>query len=222
MNDYSEICRYMGHNGAADAQLKELISSCLKKLGPVSEPHHTAIQLPCTITGNRVTIGEIAIESSSLAAHLDNCTQAYVFAATLGAAVDRLIAQRGKIDSVEALCLQACAAVQIEGYCNGIEQELSREAEGQGLYLRPRFSPGYGDFDIAHQTDILGILQTARRIGLTETSAHMLTPLKSVTAVIGISAKMMIGTLDNCAQGGHSPDKCAHCNKTDCSFRMKV
>jgi hypothetical protein len=80
------------------------------------------------------------------------------------------------------------------------------------MHLRPRFSPGYNDFDIAHQTDLLRMLQAHKRIGLSETKSHMLTPLKSVTAVIGIGA-----------QDG-SPavkDKCAGCLKTDCQFSSK-
>ena len=57
----------------------------------------------------------------------------------------------------------------------------------EGYYIRPRFSPGYGDFDIAHQDMILRMLDTAKKIGLTLTGGNMLTPSKSVTAVIGLS-----------------------------------
>jgi hypothetical protein len=211
MEDYSEILRYMGHKDTADAQLETLILSCLEKLSSVCAPHHVTVQLPCIINGCRITIGSLEIESKNLAAHLNNCTNAFVFAATLGAGVDRLIAQRVKIDSAEALCLQSCAAVQIENYCGSIEQELLHEINCNDIYLRPRFSPGYGDFDIKHQTDLLRILQAQRRIGLTETNAHMLTPLKSVTALIGVSTGKNV---DNQC-------KCAVCGKTDCSFRER-
>ncbi len=42
-------------------------------------------------------------------------------------------------------------------------------------------------FDIAHQDMILRMLDTAKKIGLTLTGGNMLTPSKSVTAVIGLS-----------------------------------
>jgi len=189
MKDYGEILRYMGHKGTADARLDALISLCLEKLSSVCAPRHAAEQLTCIIDDYRVKIDSLEIESKNLAAHMYNCKNAFVFAATLGADVDRLIAQRIKIDSAQALCLQSCAAVQIENYCNSIEQELLHEIDCNDICLRPRFSPGYGDFDIKHQTDLLRILQAQRRIGLTETKAHMLTPLKSVTALIGVSTK---------------------------------
>ena len=180
----------MGHTGKAEKHLEMLISSCLEKLALVCEPRHVMLQQPCTITNDSVTIDTLRIESSALASHLGNCTQVYVCAATLGAAVDRFIAQRTKIDNVEALCFQACASANIEDYCNSIVKELSEDLKQQGLSLRPRFSPGYNDFNITHQTDILRILQAHKRIGLTETKTHMLTPLKSITAVIGVQKRV--------------------------------
>jgi len=211
MGGYGEILIYMGHKGEVDSRLEALICSSLEKLEAVCKPLHIMALFPCKVTENRIIIDSLIIESEGLSAHLCNCTQVYVFAATLGSAVDRLIAQRAKIDSAEALCVQACAAARIENYCDNIEQELTREAEQSGLYLRPRFSPGYGDFSIVHQTDILNILGAHKRIGVTETKTHMLTPLKSVTAVIGVSAEKT-----ECAS-----QKCAGCSKTDCSFKER-
>ena len=209
MGIHSEVLRYMGHTGKADAQLEALIVSCLEKLSAVCTPHHVMAELPCTVSGDSVMFDTLTIKSSALAVHLDGCTQVFIFAATLGAGVDRLITQRVKMDSAEALCLQACAAAEIEDYCNSVERELLQKVHQHGLHLRPRFSPGYGDFDIARQTDILRILEAHKRIGLTETKTHMLTPLKSVTAVIGAGPEKM---------GFQSLNKCVNCSKTDCSL----
>ena len=79
-------------------------------------------------------------------------------------------------------------------------------AKGRGL--RPRFSPGYGDFSIEHQRDIARVLDTARRIGLTVTDSLMLAPMKSVTAVIGVAET------EGCTEAG-----CGNCGKKDCEFR---
>ena len=185
MDNYCDILRYMGHNGKVEKQLETLISSCLEKLAAVLDQRHVIMQLPCTVTDDNVTIDTMKIKSKALAARLNSCTQAYLFAATLGADVDRLIAQRAKMDSAEALCVQAFASVQIEDYCDSIEKELINGAKQQGMQLSPRFSPGYCDFDIAHQTDLLRLLEAHKRIGVSETKSHMLTPLKSVTAIIG-------------------------------------
>ena len=199
----------MEQAGTPGTQLESLISSCMEKLAAVCDPRHVIRQFPCTVTGSVVTAGTLTVNSKGLAGHLRGCTQVYLFAATLGADADRLITQRSMADSAEALCIQACASAQIENYCNSIEQEPLSSIGSSGFYLRPRFSPGYSDFDIACQTDILNILQAHKRIGLTEINTHMLTPLKSVTALIGVSREKTFS----------EPVKCNLCDKTDCRQR---
>ena len=50
-----------------------------------------------------------------------------------------------------------------------------------------RFSPGYGDLPIEIQGEFLQVLDAPKRIGLYATANNILTPRKSVTAVIGLS-----------------------------------
>ena len=77
----------------------------------------------------------------------------------------------------------------IEAYCDACQKELSTEAAKEGLYLRSRFSPGYGDFSLDYQKELLILLDAPKRIGLTVTDSMMLTPTKSVTAVMGLTAE---------------------------------
>ena len=79
---------------------------------------------------------------------------------------------------------------------------------GSGV-LRPRFSPGYGDFDIRYQKSIMRMLDCAKNIGLTMTDSYMMTPTKSVTAVIGASP-----VKERCPIAG-----CEACARTDCAYR---
>ena len=104
---------------------------------------------------------------------------------------------------------QAICAALIESYCNEIEVEIKKEFSES--YLKSRFSPGYGDWDLSAQAEILDMLATAKQIGLSYTSGMMLSPLKSVTAVIGISEK------NDCKQ----EDKCKICKMKNCQFRKE-
>ena len=112
-------------------------------------------------------------------------------------------------DMARVVVLQACAAAMLEEYLDERQMEISKEMEKEGLYLRPRFSPGYGDFSILHQKDILAMTDAAKKIGLTMTDSSMLTPVKSVTALIGLSRKQ-----ENCHIKG-----CEACEKRDCKYR---
>ena len=107
-----------------------------------------------------------------------------------------------------AVILQACAASLLEAYCDECCGALAGRGAAEGLFLRPRFSPGYGDFPITFQRPLLEALEAPKRIGLTATEAMMLTPTKSVTAVVGLSPE------PDCRPGG-----CAACGKADCAYR---
>ena len=83
--------------------------------------------------------------------------------------------------------MQAAAAAMVEAYCNELNAGWKKEYLENGLYLRPRFSPGYGDFPLSAQKQILDGLEAGKRIGITLTEGYLMMPSKSVTAVIGVS-----------------------------------
>ena len=105
--------------------------------------------------------------------------------------------------------LATCEEKLLEEYLDECQEELRLEQEAQGLYLRPRFSPGYGDFSVLHQGEILRMLDAPKRIGLSVTDGNMLTPTKSVTAVIGVGRTQL-----SCHVKG-----CENCGKSDCAYR---
>jgi len=189
----SDILRYLGSPGCEDARLLRLIGEGREMLRGHMRPLHTLLRCPLRMEGSRICAGALTIRSEALAKCLRCCDGAFLFAATLGAGVDRCITRQESVDMSMALVLQACAVDAIESYCDAVCETLRRGCEAEGLGLRPRFSPGYGDFSIKHQQDILNILDAGRRIGLFATGAHMLTPLKSVTALIGIGPAGDIG-----------------------------
>ena len=121
------------------------------------------------IDEEKVAIGTLQISSKSLARNLNHCEKAVLFGATLGTGVDRLIARTSLTDMANAVVLQACAAAMLEEFCDEKQFEIGEELEKEGLYLRPRFSPGYGDFDIGFQKSFMQMLDCAKAIGLTMT-----------------------------------------------------
>ena len=74
-----------------------------------------------------------------------------------------------------------------EEWCDRINERIRLEAEKDGLYLRPRYSPGYGDLPLEMQRDISRILNMPKEIGVSLTQSLLMTPSKSVTALIGVS-----------------------------------
>lgn len=209
--DRSEALRYLGYRGTEpDAAVEESLVRCAEGLQDVIQPQSVFRRFPLRHPAeNMLDVAGVAIHSNHLARNLKDCTDVYMMAATLGIGADRLIARASAVRMSDAVIYQAVAAAMIEAYCEEVNDILRREAGNYGLYCRPRFSPGYGDFDIGHQRDLSRLLDTPRKIGLTVTESCLLAPIKSVTAVIGLSA-----TPQPCHRKG-----CEECGKTDCAFR---
>ena len=68
--------------------------------------------------------------------------------ATLGIGIDQLLRRYSLTDMSRAVVIQASAAAMLEEYLDTWQKETAAKLEAEKQYLRPRFSPGYGDFSI--------------------------------------------------------------------------
>jgi len=209
--DRREILRYMGYGKTAvlDEQTEALIEEAAGELLRTMEPRSVFQIFPVRETTDEyVDLGFTVIRSRNLAKNLKGCHEAVFLAATLGSSVDYLIRRYSSLQVSRALVIQAAAADAVDKYCDACEEEICRQI-GDGNYLRPRFSPGYGDFPLEFQKEFLQILEAPKRIGLTLTDGYLMMPSKSVTAVIGVSREN-----SSCIRQG-----CELCGKKDCLYR---
>ena len=206
-----EAIRYLGYGkSAVDQKTLLLIRECFEELERISEPKCVyRIHELSFSQDDELLICHIQIKSKNLYKNLRGCEQVVVLGTTLGSIVDRTIRTYELINIAKAVVMQACAATILEEYCDEIQEKIAQQLAEENLYLRPRFSPGYGDFSIMHQKEILDMMEAPKRIGLTMTDAYMLAPTKSVTALMGVSA-----TKEPCHQKG-----CEECTKVDCLYR---
>ena len=138
--------------------------------------------------------------------------QAVLLAVTLGPGVDAQIRRAGVGDIAAGVASDALGSALAEQTADAAEAELRQLAAAEGTYLTGRFSPGYGDWDIAVQPLVAAALDTARRAGLCVTDTNLMTPRKSVTAILGVSDHPVKGHLAGCG----------HCVlRTRCEYRKR-
>ncbi len=203
-----EIWRYLGYKDERpEEEICTLIEDCLKELEEAAAPRQVSRRVACRIEDQTVRLDTLQTASRSLAQHLAGCNEAFLFAATLGTEVDQLLRRYSRIRVSRATVLQAAAAAMVEAWCNQCQEQLQKPLDG--LYLRPRFSPGYGDLSLDFQRPLLQYLEAGKRIGLGLTDSMLMTPSKSVSAIIGITADKKSCTVH----------RCAACGKLDCPFR---
>ena len=86
----------------------------------------------------------------------------------------------------DAVVLDALASAAAESECDRLEAKAA-ETLGDGEFMTMRFSPGYGDVPLLLSEYILSSLNSGRKLGISLTKSSLLVPIKSITAVIGIS-----------------------------------
>jgi hypothetical protein len=208
--DIKEVLRYLGYRDEdADEQIISQIKLMSEEIAAEANPKNIFSVWDCKAEADIVTLGGIKIKSLDLARHLCGCEKAVLLAATLGTGADSLLRRYNALDMEKAIVAQAVCTSMIEEYCDNVVCEASKNSLLEGLYPTTRFSPGYGDFDIIWQKDILKLLDCEKRIALTLTEGYMLIPSKSVTAVVGFSKE----------KTGNSENKCARCTNKKCVYR---
>lgn len=185
--DADEVLRYMGTPpDRADEELRRLVEYSAEEIRVCARPRWSA--LTCAVSleegGVRLDSG-LMLPGQALRTHLSGCDRAVLFCATLGAGVDELIRRAECTDMLHALTLDCCASAAVEQLCDQIELEL--QGQFPGCHFPFRFSPGYGDLPLEVNPLILNLLDAPRKVGLCATASSLLTPRKSVTAVLGVA-----------------------------------
>ena len=160
----------------------ENIAGCEKKLRQVLACRYAYVKVPVTLKDGKICdIGFGKIESRDLSKALSGCSSAYILGVTTGIGVDRLISRLSVISKAQCFITDALASAAAESLCEYADNEL------RGTGKKPlRFSPGYGDLPLSVQPDVLGMLGASETLGITLNSSLLMTPVKSVTAVMGI------------------------------------
>ena len=66
------------------------------------------------------------------------------------------------------------------------------------LFLTERFSPGYGDSPLEMQKQVLDLLDAENKLGITLSKGYMMSPSKSITAIMGLADHPVTGRLATC------------------------
>ena len=192
-----EALRYLGVKQSDDALLAQA-SALAQELQSRITPRFTwrAVDL-INNSGFRIPDSELSRRV------LAECHTAAVLVCTLGAEFDLWVRQLQVRDMALAALLDVLGSAYVESGCDAAEEAI--RTRYPGIYLTDRFSPGYGDFPLEAQQKLLDFTQ-ARRIGVTLTDSLLMTPQKSVTAVVGIADTPQPARIRGCA----------HCSMRGC------
>ncbi len=155
---------------------------CFEKLKAVVDCKYSAARVPVKISkDNILDCGFGEFKSEKLVKNLKDSSELFVFGVTLGIGVDRLLHRLRAVSMPEYFITDALSSALAEGAMDKVEKTVKGSEE-----TRPRFSPGFGDFSIENQVGMLRLINAQQLLGITLNKAYLMSPVKSVTAVMGI------------------------------------
>ncbi|MBQ7723016.1 MAG: methionine synthase [Selenomonadaceae bacterium] len=208
--DAAETRRYAGLRKAQNFGEKNIRDACEEALLLIDVRgvwevydycnHTVASEPPFTIAGK------------SIIKHLDGCDKVICMAVTVGFEIEREVTKKfERGEYLSSILLDAAATSAVEQAADLMEKNFAAKFSKDGYKMRWRFSPGYGDWNLTEQEKLFKICG-ADKIGMSLSSAMMLEPRKSITAIVGLEK---FSALKNFPQ----KKSCETCNKLDCSMR---
>jgi hypothetical protein len=150
----------------------------------LAEPRAFELSLEARFEGDLIVMPGIILSSGPLVRALEGAAEVSLMLSTIGPACeDEADALEMSGDHLGAFLLDAAASVLVEN----VMKELHRETAGRlpGRRGTVRFSPGFGDFSLESQADIVRLLggdSTGVRV---MEESYTLVPRKSMTGVTG-------------------------------------
>ena len=152
------------------------------------------------------------LEGKTITRHLKFCEKVICIAVTVGDEIENEVTRRfGKGNYVESVLLDAAATAAVEQAADSLEKAIAPQLNKDGFKMRSRFSPGYGDWELTNQKNFFDITGAAE-IGMNLSSAMMLMPRKSITAIIGLEKNKLDDKIS-------SDKNCSLCDRLDCPAR---
>ena len=185
--DEKEILRYAMLPSFAPKPEELPLQECLKAAKGAAQCRAVWRRYLLVRDGDTLDLGFAKTDSRDLRQHLEGCDEILLFACTAGAETDRRIARAKLLSPARGLLMHAIGAQQVEGGCDRLCARLAQQFPDR--QLTDRFSPGYGDLTLEMQRDVMAALDCGRTVGITLTDSLLMTPSKSVTAIIGMKVR---------------------------------
>ena len=210
-----EILRYLGYKDSGlTPRIESLLERCESETLQALTPKYVYKRFPITFheDGIHVEGTTLVFEGKDIVEHLKNCHEVVLMGATVGIGMDRAI-KRAMISEPDAgVVLDSCGIQAVEQLADFVEHEIETMVEDEGFHLTWRYSPGYGDFPLETQRELVQVLDLSRKIGVSLSESCLMIPSKSVTAILGIQD----------TKKDLRENKCDFCNnKERCLFRKR-
>ncbi len=132
---------------------------------------------------DEIVLKNISLKGEAIARAMAKAKEIALFVDTIGPALETEVNRLYQKDEyTKATILDTIGSVAADEGAEYLDSIIVEKAKKRST---PRFSPGYGDWELSIQKRLLEVTQAAK-IGVTCNEAFFMIPRKSVSAVIGL------------------------------------
>ena len=206
--DRGEVLRYLGYPAGVspNARLQDILERWIEEAGAVVTPRAIYVVLPVAEKDHRrlrLQAGGRVVEfHGAIGEFLGAAQSVAAFIATAGPEVVQLASELlRQQDELAAMVVNAIGAERAEAAETAVIDQLRLQAEPSGFAPTLPYSPGYCGMSLTEQTKLFSLFGR-ENIGVTLSAECLMTPLKSVSGLIGL------GPADQVEQFGTPCDRC--------------
>lgn len=119
-----------------------------------------------------------------IASLINECDYVSLLLTTIGSALPDRATEIQKGEPTDAYYLEHVGGWMADYLADRVDERIERECAKHGYKRTMRYSPGYGDWTLEAQPDLLRLVE-AEKVGVTLTDTLIMIPRKSVSAAIG-------------------------------------
>lgn len=211
----AEIYEQMGYgNALPDADVQAETERMISRVKEILRPQFSFFITKATLDeeNNLLTTGYATMDIGRIISRQLRGSSAFAFfVATAGMEFEHLQEQlKAEGDMVSIFIADAMGSVIAEKAADCMELALQQTLASSGLKHTNRFSPGYCGWHVSQQHLLFSHFPTPQPCGITLSESSLMTPIKSVSGIIGIGATVR-----------HLDYTCGLCDYKDCYKRRK-
>jgi len=160
------------------------VAASIELVTELAEPVGFELLLDAVVSGGEVRTHEVTFHSDSLAGAVTGSGAVSLVLATIGPACEATMSRLEESgEHLKAFLLDATASVLVENMMKEMHRQVSTRMSSFDCTVR--FSPGFGDFSLENQIDIVRLLGGDKTGVRVMEDSCTLFPVKSMTGVVG-------------------------------------
>lgn len=205
--DIPQAARYFGARGEPDTATRTLLEKCAVPILAAATPR--AVWLEADVDS---LLEAGILQGGDVMKHLEGCPQALMLAVTLGPGVDAQIRRAGVGDIAASVASDALGSALAEQAGGRRRSRVAAVGRAGGKVPHGPLLAGLRRLAHHGAAESSGSAGHRRRAGICVLNTNLMTPRKSVTAILGLSDHPVKGHLAGCG----------HCVlRTRCEYRKR-